>query len=495
MNNMKRKYIILLVLAAFFAACTDKFEEFNTDRKNPASVTGEALFSNAQKDLMDQVTSTNVNLNVWKLFAQYWTETTYTDEANYDIVNRNIANLTFREYYRGFLRDFQEATKLITEAEATSTVGEIEKQNKLAIIDLLVVYSFQELVDIFGNVPYSQALDINTIHPVYDDAATIYQDLISRVNSALAALDDSEGSFGSADLFYGGDVATWIKFGNSLKLKLGITIADVNPGLAQSTVESAVAGAFESNGDNALFPYQTAAPNYNPLYEDMVASGRKDFVAANTIIDVMNGLADPRLAAYFTQVDTSTELGVVKLAYLGGPYGESSPYSLYSHIADPIQEATFHGILMTYDEVLFYRAEAAARGWNVGGTAEELYAQAIKASCEFWGLSETDADDYLLNPDVAYATAAGDWRQKIGTQAWIAFCTRGLLGYTEWRRMDWPIFNIPPAIDTYDEIPLRFTYPINEQTLNSTNWEQASLDIGGDELTTPLFWDTQQPTR
>jgi hypothetical protein len=120
-----------------------------------------------------------------------------------------------------------------------------------------------------------------------DDAATIYQDLINRVNKALSDLDDSEGSFGSADLVYGGDVTLWKKFANSLKLKLGITIADADAALSKSTVESAISGGvFESTDDNALFPFMTAT-HTNPIYEDVIQSGRNDFVPANTIVDIM----------------------------------------------------------------------------------------------------------------------------------------------------------------------------------------------------------------
>jgi hypothetical protein len=104
---MKKKYLILLVLAAFFAACTDNFEDYNTDKKNPAIVAGESLFTNAEKSLSDHISSTNVNVNVFKLFAQYWTETTYTDEANYDLINRGIPQQVFRDYYRGLLRIFR----------------------------------------------------------------------------------------------------------------------------------------------------------------------------------------------------------------------------------------------------------------------------------------------------------------------------------------------------------------------------------------------------
>jgi Starch-binding associating with outer membrane len=489
MKVMKKKYLILLVLVAFFASCTDKFEEFNTDTKNPAIVTGEALFSNAQLALVDQISSTNVNLNVWKLFAQYWTETTYTDEANYDIINRSIPDNTFREYYRGFLKDFKEATEIITKTVPTSAVGEAEKTNKLAIIELMNVYAYQNLVDIFGNIPYSEAMDINNIAPKYDDAAIIYQDLIARIDAALAKLDDAQGSFGTADLIYGGDVASWIKFANSLKLKIGITLADANPTLAKATVEAAVSGGvFTSMLDNAYL-YYLGAIHTNPIYQDVVQSGRNDFVAANTIVDLMNNLTDPRRPLYFTLTDTSSVPTVEKLAYLGGPYGAENPFTLYSHIAGEIIVPDFPGILLTYDEVLFYMAEAAARTWSVGGTDSELYDDAITASIITWGGTDADATAYLAQPGVAYATATGTWQQKIGTQAYIAFYTRGLEGYTEWRRMDFPIFNIAPSIDAYSKIPKRFTYPVNEQTLNKANYESASSAVGGDLLVTKLFWD------
>jgi len=128
MQIMKKKYLILMVLVALFASCTDKFEEFNTNVKSPTVVPGESLFSNAQKGLSDQVSSTDVNLNVWKLFSQYWTETTYTNEATYDIINRTIPDNTFRQYYDGFLKDFKEAKTIIEARTPTGRVGDGEKE-------------------------------------------------------------------------------------------------------------------------------------------------------------------------------------------------------------------------------------------------------------------------------------------------------------------------------------------------------------------------------
>lgn len=484
---MKTRYIILLVLTVLIGSCTKQFEEFNTDVKNPERTPGETIFSRAELALVDQVTSTDVNLNVFKLFAQYWTETTYTDEANYNIVTRTIPDNTFLEYYvgdateqGGFLKDFKEAARIIDETVLLATDDPAVKTNKLAIIELLNVYAWQNLVDMFGNIPYSEALDINNLAPAYDDAATIYSDLLTRVNAAQAQLDPASESFGAADLIYQGDVVKWQKFANSLKLKIGITLSDVNPTLAKATVESAVlGGVFESSDDNATILYQSAT-HTNPLYTNIVTSGRDDYVPANTIVDLMNARNDPRRAQYFTTIGG---------AYLGGVYGASSPFTRYSHIAPAILDPTFPGFLLTYDEVLFYEAEAAARGMVVGGTPAALYSAAVTASFEFWGLTPVAAAAYLAQPSVAYATAPGTFQQKIGTQAYIAFYTRGLEAWTEWRRLDYPILNVPPNVSGYIDIPKRYTYPVNEQTLNNANYVSASSAIGGDLQTTRIFWD------
>lgn len=484
---MKTKYILFLGLAAIAASCTKDFEQFNTDTKNPSKVPSNALFSNGELTLTDQVSSTNVNLNVFKLFAQYWTETTYTDEANYDIINRGVPDLTFRQYYRGFLRDFQEADTLIAREKAADASAQIVKTNKHAIIELLVAYSYSNLVDIFGDVPYKKAMNINNIAARYDPGDSIYYDLISRVTAAVASIDTTAGSFGTADLIYGGNTAKWRRFGNTLKLRLGITLADYNPAVSRTTVESAFAGGvFKSNADDALLNYLTAI-HTNPIYQDVVQSGRNDFVPANTIVNLMNARQDPRRPFYFTP-----QAGGV---YTGGVYGESSPYSQYSHIAEAITAPSFPGILLTYDEALFYLAEAAARGYTVGGTAQQYYNAGITASITFWGGTPDQAAAYLATPSVAYANPASGatWQQKIGTQEYIAFYARGLEGWNTWRRLDYPVLNVPPAVTSYAQIPKRFTYPVNEQTLNKANYESASQHVGGDLLTTRVFWDVKDP--
>lgn len=480
---MKNKYLAYLLLTAIFVGCTDKFEEFNTDHKNPATASGNSLFTNGQKELADQVNQTNVNQNIYKLVAQYWTETTYIDESNYDLVTRGIPEQIYRFMIREALRDLDEAAKLIPEETGPAEVPTIE--NRLAIIELLKVYTFHQLVDVFGAVPYFEALNIDNVYPKYDDGDVIYEDLIKRVDAALSKLDPNEGSFGSADLFYGGDVESWIKFGNTLKVKLGITIADANPSLAKATVESAVDGAFQSGADDCLMPYLSARPNQNPLYEEIVATGRKDYVVANTIVDKMNSLEDPRRQFYFT-LHTNGE-------YVGGEYGYSNSYINFSHINDAILAPDFHGFILTYTELMFYLAEAAERGFDVPLTAEEYYNMGITNSILEWGGTQDDVDTYLARPDVAYATApdtsTDGWREKIGTQAWLANYTRGLEGWTTWRRLDYPILNVPQDWESVDDIPKRFTFPIEEQTLNPANYADVAARIGGDNMSTKIFWD------
>jgi len=485
---MKRIYIVLIVLLGIAVSCTEKFEDFNTDQKNPTEVPGDFLFANAQKALGDQVASANVNLNILKLVSQYWTETTYTDESNYDLINRTIPDLVFRTYYRDILNDLRDAKKAITAEEVAGDDAINAKANRLQIVELVEIYCWNELVDYFGNVPYTQALDINNISPSYDDALTIYKDLISRLDVAVAGLDAGFGSFGSNDLYMGGDVSLWIKFGNSMKIKLAINLSDVDATYAGTVIKNAEAGAF-APGEICEIAYPGGA-NSNQIYVDLVQSGRHDFVPANTIVDMMDALSDPRMDKYFTLFDNGTPDDPSDDFYIGGIYGESNNFSSYSHVADAIQAANYPMTLLDGTEVAFYLAEAAARGFDVAGTAESYYNSAISSSFLHWGLSQADADGYLANPDVAYSPA--DWKELIGTQAWLAYYIRGMQGWTSWRRLDFPVLNLPPAPETLDgQVPKRFTYPINEQTLNKTNYYNAAAAIGplGDVMHQKLFWD------
>lgn len=476
---MKKILLLLMVVFITTVISCKKLEDLNLDTKNATEVPSETLFANAIKALVDQETTPSVNQNVFRAFAQYWTETTYLDESKYNVLNRRIPDAEFAVLYRDVLADLKESKRII--ATETDLIASADvRKNKTAITEILTVYTFQRAVDIFGNVPYDEALDINNILPSYDDAKGIYAKLFARLDAAIADLNTGAASFGTADLIYAGNVAKWKAFAYSLKLKMGITVADVldlNPGAIISNAVSG--GVFTSAAQNASFTYLTS-PNYNPVYAQLVASGRYDWVVTNTIVDKMNSLNDPRRNKYF---DSNLGVGI----YKGGTYGAENDYALYTHITPTVQTQTRAALLIDYTEVQFYLAEAAARNL-IAGSAETYYNEGITSSILFWGGTAAEATLYLANPNVNYATAPGTYKEKIGVQAWLAYYDRGLLGWTTWRRLDVPTFNPPPGMSNAD-IPTRFTYPIAEQTVNGANYTAAAAAVGGDKLTTKLFWD------
>lgn len=472
-----RKILAILAIFILVASC-GKLEDLNKNTKDPAEVSGESLFTNAQKNLFDQMVNSNVNTNVFRLIIQYWTETTYTDESNYDLNTRTIPDNHWDILYRDVLKNLDESSKVITNTVYLSTEDPAIKKNKLAIVEIMTVYSYSVLVETFGNVPYSQALNLDIKLPKYDDGLVVYKDLLTRLNAAIAKLDQGAESFGKADNMYGGNVANWYKFANSLKLRMGMLLSDVDAATAKAAVESAAPNVFTSNLDNATLVYGSSAPNTNPIYADLVASGRHDFVPTSTLIDAMNTLNDPRRPHYFEKYNNG---------YSGGDPGASNDFYAFSHVADKIQIPSFEGMIFDYSEVEFLLAEAKERTYNVSGTAEGHYNNAITASIAYWGGTSEEIAQYLLQPEVAYSTAGEDWKTKIGTQQWIAYYNRGFEAWTEWRRLDAPV--LTPAVDAISDIPVRYTYPIAEQTLNRANYASASTAIGGDDVATKLFWD------
>ncbi len=480
---MKNIFAILLTLL-IFSSCT-KLEELNVNTKDPTKVPGESLFTSAQLRLSNQMTTPNVNSNIFRMFAQQWTETTYIDEANYDITTRPIPGNFWNSMYRDVLMNLKESSKVLAADGNLPGDAPAVLTNKLAIVEINTVYTYSVLVETFGNVPYTEALNQTVLLPKYDDGLTIYKDLISRLSAAIASLDQTEGSFGGTDNMYHGDVAKWFKFANSLKLRMGMLLSDVDATLAKATVEAAAPNVITSNADNARMAYMSDQPNNNPVNENLVNSGRNDFVPANTLVDMMNDLADPRCGLYFTMMADST--------YAGGIYGASNDFTKFSHVNPTITEATYPSNFFDLAEVEFLLAEGAERGFSVGGTAETHYNNAITASIEDWGGSSDTIAAYLADPKVKYSTATGDWKQKIGTQKWIALFNRGFESWTAWRMLDFPALLPPETAEPPGSIPIRLTYPTTEQTLNGANRAAAAAALGakGDVVDQSLFWDVK----
>jgi hypothetical protein len=475
---MKKYLIISTSFLLLLSSCTKNISRFNEQTKSPSNVPPSTLFSNAVRTLTDGLASTNVNTNVYRLVVQHWATTTYQDEPNYDFTTRNIPQSWWSRMYRDVLVDLKEAQRLIP--SDINVTDEGQRKNQIAISDVMQVFTYSVLVNTFGNVPYTEALDPSNLFPKYDDAKSIYDALFTRLDADIAAMNASSGGFSAtADLVYGGSVAKWIKFANSLKMKLGMMVADVDVNKAKAAVEAADANAFQSASDNAVFAYLKTTPNTNPIWVDLIQSNRQDFVAGNTLIDKLKTLNDPRLSLYFKPNDAGQ--------YVGGKLGSNNTFSDYAKVADKVTAQDYPALLLDYVEMEFYRAEAKERGFNVSGTAEQHYNNAIRASILYWGGTSAQADAYLALPSVAYTTATGTYKEKIGTQKWIALQNRGYEGWTEYRRLDFPVL-VPPTT-AKSGFPDRFTYPTNEQTLNNANYTEAAAKMGGDKVEGKIFWD------
>lgn len=482
-----KKIFLILGLTIITYSCDD-LSSLNEDEKSPSEVPAYTLLTSAERSLSDQMVNTNVNRNVFRLITQYWTETTYTDESNYDFVTRKISDNHWNALYSGALADLEKA-RIYLESEQIPAgdpdfANKVQvKKNKLAIVNILMVYTYQVLVDTYGNIPYTEALQGGANYlPKYDSGIEVYKKILIRLDAAITDIDPSKESFGTADVIYKSDLAKWLKFANSVKLKIGVNLLASNQEnvLATSAITSAVtAGVITSNLDNCKLPYMPSLPNTNPIFVDVVNSGRNDFVVTKPFVDKLIALNDPRRTIYTN--------GNVN----GGIVGASNSFGSKTHIGSLILQPDFSGTLLDYSEVEFLLAEVTERGIAVGGTAATHYTSAITASMEDWGVTPANAAIYLAQPSVAYATATGTWQQKIGEQSWIALYNRGFEGWTSYRRLDFPILTAPANAQAaaQGKVPVRLTFPIREQTLNPTNYNAASSAIGGDKLTTKLFWD------
>jgi hypothetical protein len=281
---------------------------------------------------------------------------------------------------------------------------------------------------------------------------------------------------GSYDLLYGGDADMWKKFAASMALKLAVRAADVNTQAAAVAQAAVAAGVFTSSADAAVLHYTASPPHTNPLWDDLVQSGRADFCAANTFADILNDLNDPRRGTYFRNLDADGDV-------IGAPYGLASSYALNSQPGDALEDPTLGSALMDYAEVEFLLADAAARGWSVGGSAADHYNAAVTASIEGWGGSATDAADYLAQTSVAWDATM--WKERIGVQKWIAMYTRGNEAWATQRQYDYPAMNVAEEAQTVT--PYRMSYGIDEYSLNGSN--VAAARGGNDDRFSKVFWD------
>jgi hypothetical protein len=476
---MKLKYASLLFFSILLFSVTSCKKELVKVNRNPNAAQEaqpDYLLTAATKSAVDEYWSITRSTNPSSLFVQQWAMIQYTDPDRYIFTNND-----FQEFWR------VEYSSIVNLNEIIDLADEQENSNYKGVALVLRSWAFSLLTDAFGDIPYSQSIQIDKyLTPAYDAQKDVYEGILNDLKSAQAALNPG-GKPIAGDLIYNNNISLWKKFANSLRLRIALRISDREPEISKQVLADIQNedGSFISSNDEIAQLVYLNSPNQNPIsnYFDT----RDDYRISKTIVDKLIELHDPRLPIYANKTKDATPQQYVGLPN-GLLVGDASNYgfSKTSKPGDYFSNPHAPAVIMSYAEVLFDRAEAAARGFT-NENAEDLYKQAILASLEQYNISDADATAYVNSADVEYDAA--NFKKSIGDQKWIALFGQGLEAYAEWRRLDYPQLEPAVAGVLNGQIPLRFIYPGTEQSLNGKSYEQAITDQGPDVLTTRLWFD------
>jgi len=484
------RYKILSVIGALgvITACGD-LTSINKNPNGPEDVDPPSLLAHDLDEVASGVNGVNeLNVRGAGLWSQYYAEIQYRDEDKYIMRSGTSGGWGF---YSGALEDFQ---RMIAKGQADN------RPNWSAVGRIMKSYTFSVMTDAMGDLPYSQALKSDTVlQPAYDTQQQIYTGLLADLTTASGEVDLGPNAFGfpAGDIMYGGDIAKWQRFANSLRLRLAIHLsntADSAKGRTEA-LAAVTAGVLGSNADNATVEYLSVAPNQNPIYEDVHVGNRDDYGMSKTYVDSLMSWNDPRLAV-FAQLNRDTD--TVAITYRGLPNGlndgEGPKLFYISRIGALWREtpnAPEH--LLTYSEVQFLEAEAAERGW-IPGVAATFYNNGIRASMESYGIPDAAITAYLADSRVTYVPGTTGLAQ-IAYQKWVSLFMQGSEAWTEVRRTGVPGL-VPGCRAVMRHIPERLPYDDNESVLNEANLTAAVSRQGfsaSNDIAKPL-WFTGRTT-
>lgn len=519
-KNIKNIFIAAMALSA--TACTGDFENINSNPYEPGDLTADDYALGSQlNNVAGCVMSADVNTLQFTdallggPLAGYYSTSKADFTENFERCNPKD------DWSRVFLK----SDRIIPTLYANLTQIEAICNNSgnpvpMAIATIIKVAAMSRVTDCYGPIPYSAIGTSSDLAVPYDSQESIYDSFFKELTEAVKTLHENIGITltPTADYVYSGNNAQWIRFGNSLKLRLAMRISNVAPAKAKQMAEEAVAdGVIESNADNAAWKYFTTITN--PLYTAVNynsngSSTGGDTHAAADIICYMNGYSDPRRAAYFTPSLWSgiEYVGLRRGWTVFAPSWGFNFSGVNVKASDPL-------IWMTASEVAFLRAEGAAiHNFNMGGSAEDFYNQGIRLSFEQWGAAgaeeyiadsssmpqaysdPSDQNPYngaLSNITIKWDDAADAQTklERIITQKWIALYFNGNEAWAEYRRTGFPrlipvAFNGSGGIVDSNIGPQRMPYPQEEYTNNSVNVTAAvNTMLGGpDNMATKVWW-------
>ncbi|PIB34661.1 hypothetical protein BFP72_04165 [Reichenbachiella sp. 5M10] len=505
------------MLTVAMQGCTDKFEEINT---NPYGISNEALTQDFNH-IGGRVVQATQNIYV---ITPAWV-TQLQQNLNADIYSGylapptpfagNINNNTYSlvDGWNGFIWSSAYESVMYPLATMDETAGD-EFPQFVAWGKIVRVEAMHRVSDVFGPIIYSQ---YGQSPAMYDSQEEVYKQFVADLDDAITVLEQYKdfSGFTKFDLVYGGNVTSWIKFANSLKLRLAIRMSDVDPAYAKTIGEEALAstaGFIEDNSENF-----TLSPTAGDHPLNTLSGAWGDTRMSAEMESILTGYNDPRMAVYFAAATDATIAGQHKGVRSGIEIESKDTYVGHSAVA------TQGGVqLMTAAEVAFLKAEAALLGWANAGTAQANYEAGIALSFAQHGAGGADtymtdatsmpapfvdtynSDNDVLagDPNLSTATIAWDAAatdeellEKIITQKWIAVFPDGQEAWSEFRRTGYPkkfpnVVNYSNGTIDTDEQIKRINFSATELTTNPDGVASGIQELGGpDTGGTSLWWD------
>lgn len=465
MNYKKIMYGSAIAALLFAVQSCDKIKDFKDKNTNPNQTTTpipSALLTNVESNLGANLVFDAGGINTGAgLYAQYYSETQYTEVSRYTVPNFN-----YDGYYAGPLEDLQNIIKYNSNPATAGAAAVYGSNNdQIAIARILKAHYVKFLTDATGDIPYFNALrgDSGVITAVYDKQQDIYKDLLKELTEAVAQFDDGVALQG--DIIYGGNVSQWKKYANSLRLLLALNMSKADAATGKTEFLAALndpAGVISDNSDNLTINY-VGGTFPNPFYNYYEITQRFDFAVSLTMTDQLSSTSDPRINVYGSSAK-------------GFPYGLTRDNAIAFANANPdyaqilkksYRQTNSPLTIISAAYIDLIRAEAAQLGWT-SESKNTLYANGIQASFDQWGLGS--AASYTASGSIALSGGSGDL-QKIATQEWLAAFPNGLEAWDITRRTGFPALSPAPGLAA---IPTRDPYGTDDYSYNAANVADAA---------------------
>jgi len=501
-NN--RILIATLALVSLFAGCSKEYLDVNNDpnRTTDENITPDLLFTQAATAAGYRTIGTAIGGEGAKTELQYAQNWVGYMAGTGDFAVEQIEttyNIDFAFGDNSWQRDYG----VLFDLHLTKTKA-LEAGNKVLAGAAMILSAkmFQDITDTYGDVPYSQAFQTDVYkHPAYDKAQDVYNALQLSLDSAITYMSEEEGpaSFATVDVVNHGDQVKWIKFANTLKLRMLLRQSEVSgfDPSAEITKIEAHGGVLEAGESVSVNPgFTNAQSKQSPFYGNygFTPTGNKaagGWAPNNYILNILLSTNDPRIERFFTTVGGF---------FVGCDYGlvTGNPFQAQASYFGPgvARSADQDQWLIPSFESMFFKAEAIARGWITDqGTAEDAFDAAITESFVWLGVddAETAAADYIASNDIANWANAGSTPEEqakfVVFQKYIALtCIDPREAWADQRRLYFlpeGFISVNPS-RLEDQLPLRLLYPQSEYT---TNNESVSAVGTINQFTTKIFWE------